>query len=269
MFNCAKFEYEIGELDKIHKYYEIKDVNPYFLLIARKLVTIFYSADLLCECGDIVSANALCRIIADNYASLHLIYKKSNGEEQTLRYLLFLLDAVCTLEKGLLKRPSKDSMSDELYSLIISQADEQAIRNNKDKDEIIKQIKELSIFVQSPIFDKIVENSNWRYKELNSTKSYSWYELYQMSFPDNKIPFIISRHLSAYVHGLAISNFFTSKDNLNLRVTLVYYIILVYLSQIMELLHTIFGNDIQTKKINFSESERCREIKNRFNMTIP
>lgn len=30
VFNCAKFEYEIGELDKIHKYYEIKDVNPYF-----------------------------------------------------------------------------------------------------------------------------------------------------------------------------------------------------------------------------------------------
>ncbi len=258
VFNCAKFEYEVEALDKIHKYYEIKDVNPYFLLIARKLVTIFYSADLLCECGDIVSANALCRIIADNYASLHLIYKKSNGEEQTLRYLLFLLDAVCTLEKGLLKRPSKGSMSDELYSFIMSQADEQAIRNNKYKDEIIKQIKELSIFVQSPTFDKIVENSNWRYKELNSTKSYSWYELYQMSFPDNKIPFIISRYLSTYVHGLAISNFSTSKDELNFRVTLVYSILLVYLSQIMELLHTIFGNDIQTNKVNFSESERCR-----------
>lgn len=158
----------------------------------------------------------------------------------------------------MLKRPSKGSMSDELYSFIMSQADEQAIRNNKYKDEIIKQIKELSIFVQSPTFDKIVENSNWRYKELNSTKSYSWYELYQMSFPDNKIPFIISRYLSTYVHGLAISNFSTSKDELNFRVTLVYSILLVYLSQIMELLHTIFGNDIQTNKVNFSESERCR-----------
>ena len=122
---------------------------------------------------DTNSAFALFRVQADYLATLLLIFEGKSEDETKFRYLLYLLDGVSQRADSLEVIPQyNNDISQEDYNALVTQ-----MTNAKQNAETIldfcyEAIDKLPYKTINPtLFDKIVKNKQWKYKEFTNEKT--------------------------------------------------------------------------------------------------
>ena len=155
---------------------------------------------------DTNSAFALFRVQADYLATLLLIFEGKSEDETKFRYLLYLLDGVSQRADSLEVIPQyNNDISQEDYNALVTQ-----MTNAKQNAETIldfcyEAIDKLPYKTINPtLFDKIVKNKQWKYKEFTNEKTsyefYQWKDLYPLIDERPDVASFISL-CSHYVHG--------------------------------------------------------------------
>ena len=188
----------------------VADIPSYALAFIRKVLV--QASTLVMVARKRQDYNTVCamvRMLADNMATLNLVYGCDDDEEKVLRHLLYVMDGVSSRHDALVGHPMyyDGKIPRETYDALEKQV-QGAIDNatkciNFCEDEIRKR----AIYqTYSEHIDKLIEKKNWKFKELGQPqlKSYTWKEMYERLDINNgseMFPF-----LSQYVHGLSVSN---------------------------------------------------------------
>ena len=188
----------------------IADILAYALaFIERVLVQSSTLAEIARKRKDYVTVCALVRVLADNIATLNLIYNCEDEEEKVLRHLLYVLDGVQARWMMLDTREMKydGKIPKETFDALYQQV-QGAKKNAKEGiDYCISTIKERPLYrLNHEQIDVLIDRKNWKYRVLEKPKNfYSWREMYGMlNIKEGEDVF--SSFLSQYVHGLSISN---------------------------------------------------------------
>ena len=152
------------------------------------------------------SAYSLFRVQADYLATLLLIFEGKSEDEIKFRYLLYLKDGISQRIKSLRDIPPfNGSISKEDYDRLVKQMSN-ALKNAEETfDFCTREIDKLPYKNINPVlFDKIVQNSQWKYKEFNDTltkcEQFKWKDLYYLIDSRPDIASFISL-CSHYIHG--------------------------------------------------------------------
>ncbi len=191
----------------------VSDIPGYVLDFCRKvLIQATTLVKVAREEDDYNTVCSLVRILADNIATLNLVYDFPNEQEKILRHLLYVLDGV-TERYNYLK--DRKMIYDERIPIETFEALKHQVERARDNsagciDYCKERIKTLPLYYSNrDDVDKLIQNRNWKYKQIapNSKKdknAYSWKEMYgllSIKEMDEMMPFF-----SQYVHGLSISN---------------------------------------------------------------
>lgn len=159
---------------------------------------------------DYNSAMALVRYMADSICAFVLVYDCQNQEEQKIRHCLYVLDGVKQSIKELSYPIIKtEYISDSDYDLLKQQHDDAQKNRIEAMDYLLSQLNSYTLIQQNPISQTIINNSDWKYKDITIKSSkdnrYTWKEMYsRLSLSEEGQSFI--SFLSQNVHGLSISN---------------------------------------------------------------
>lgn len=187
----------------------VQDIPAYSLaFIDKVLVEASTLISISRQRKDYNTVCALVRILADNVATLNIVYNCENDEERVLRHLLYVLDGVSQryelLEGHKMRYDGK--IPKETYDALYLQV-EGAKKNARGCiDFCVENIKGRLLYVEhKQQIDVLIERKNWKYKDMANPKdSFTWKELYGMlniNTGDEMFPY-----LSQYVHGLSVSN---------------------------------------------------------------
>lgn len=163
---------------------------------------------VLLEEEDYITANTILRMIADNLAITKFIYVDHEGDMRLLYHYLFLLDGSFTYLNH------TDSMIDYNNHIAIGRE-----RCQKEAQNIQNQITKLPIYKGlheeiDSLIDVDKRISNWRYKNFNDKKRFSFHELYKALITDPNIIAYLE-YISQFAHGLSLYSLGTvaSKQN--------------------------------------------------------
>lgn len=155
---------------------------------------------------DTNSAFTLFRVQADYLATLLLIFEDKSEIETKFRYLLYLLDGVSQRVDSLeVIPPYNGEISQEDYNALVTQMTNAKQNAQAILDFCYEAIDKLPYKTINPtLFDKIVKNKQWRYKEFQAKKTsyefYQWKDLYPLIDTRPDVASFISL-CSHYVHG--------------------------------------------------------------------
>lgn len=195
----------------------INDIPAYTLVFIHKvLIQVYTMVKISREREDYNTVCALVRIMADNIASINLIYGSKNTEEKALRHLLYILDGISLRYKLLKERHMQydGTIPQESYEALKNQVE--GAKENMDKCIFYctYAIKQLPVYtVRSCAVDYLIKTKNWKFKTVDKPKeNYTWKEMYEMlKIKEGKEMFSF---FSQYVHGLSVSNIATGdKDD--------------------------------------------------------
>lgn len=189
----------------------VNDVPGYALVFCNKtLVQATTLVKVANEREDYNTACSLVRILADNVATIKLIYAAEDTEDKILRHLLYVMDGVSTRYDYLKVRPKgyDGKIPKETYDALCAQV--QAAKDNAFGciEFCINAIKSRPRYADQPQnFDELIKYRNWKFKTIYQPKpkqAYTWKEMYG-KLDENDAGDMFS-YLSQYVHGLSISN---------------------------------------------------------------
>ena len=201
-------------VDKAKEVYpvpSISDMAGYILEFCHKLL--IQTTTLICVARKREDYNTLCalvRILADNIATLNLVYCAKDEEERILRHLLYVLDGISARYNMLNGRPMEYNGTipretyEELYHQVLS-AKENAIECIMYCETTIRKSPYYS--AKKGAFEKLIRDKNWKFKTFDKPErkeAYTWKEMYGLTgikLADEMFPF-----LSQYIHGLSVSN---------------------------------------------------------------
>lgn len=188
----------------------VADIPSYALAFIRKVL--IQSSTLVMIAREREDYNTVCamvRILADNIATLNLIYGSDDDEEKVLRHLLYVMDGVSARHDMLVGHPLyyDGKIPHETYDALKDQVEgaiDNAAKCINFCEDAIKAREPYRIYKDH--IDKLIEKRDWKYRVLGSPKqkSYSWKEIYEkldIKTGDEMFPF-----LSRHVHGLSVSN---------------------------------------------------------------
>lgn len=155
---------------------------------------------------DTNSAFALFRVQADYLATLLLIFEGKSEDETKFRYLLYLLDGISQRADSLEVIPQyKGDISQEDYNALVVQ-----MTNAKQNAQTILDFCYNAIdkhpykTLNQTLYDKIVKNKQWKYKEFSAKKTsyefFKWQDLYPLIDKRPDVASFISL-CSHHVHG--------------------------------------------------------------------
>lgn len=155
---------------------------------------------------DTNSAFALFRVQADYLATLLLIFEGKSEDETKFRYLLYLLDGISQRADSLEVIPQyKGDISQEDYNALVVQ-----MTNAKQNAQTILDFcynaidKHTYKTLNQTLYDKIVKNKQWKYKEFSAEKTsydfFKWQDLYPLIDKRPDVASFISL-CSHHVHG--------------------------------------------------------------------
>ena len=155
---------------------------------------------------DTNSAFALFRVQADYLATLLLIFEGKSEDETKFRYLLYLLDGISQRADSLEVIPQyKGDISQEDYNARVVQ-----MTNAKQNAQTILDFCYNAIdkhpykTLNQTLYDKIVKNKQWKYKEFSAEKTsyefFKWQDLYPLIDKRPDVASFISL-CSHHVHG--------------------------------------------------------------------
>lgn len=187
--------------------YEVKDAVSFMLKVGDnflKIAETFF--DIAIKRKDSNSAFALFRVQADYLATLLLIFEGKSEDESKFRYLLYLLDGLSQRAESLQDIPEYNGyISKNDYDALVKQMKE-AKKNAIEVLEFCRSTLDRHPYKQlnPKLFDKIVTNKQWKYKEFNETLSkyefYQWKDLYFLIDNRSDIASFISL-CSHHIHG--------------------------------------------------------------------
>lgn len=240
------------------------DIKSYPLKVIDKLTTMLTTLwNVINIDKDFYVANIIIRSIADNVASLFLIYYKDEGEIRVLRHYLFLLDGINTRLANIVTPIKDENISEEEYQQLIKQQTEFRSMLNGCKKHINERITSLKMYHTNKLsIDMLMKNKkgeeqyNWKFKTLDIAPSnintgkntYSWKSLYSLIDLPEKF---ISSFLSDYVHGLSMSNITIAPDKQNMG-TLV-YITKVLMGRIELFIHKYYAIELKDIQKNMEQ----------------
>lgn len=187
----------------------VSDMPGYCLEFCRKVLI---QADSLVDVAkkreDYCTVCSLVRMLADNIATINLVYCRQDDDERILRHLLYVLDGIHVRHRLLNEREVKydGKIPKETFEALHLQV-EDAKRN---AEGCIKHC--VDTIMKSPYYtssqtdlEELISRRNWKFKRITKPKeAYSWKEMYAMleiKTADEMFPY-----LSQYVHGLSVSN---------------------------------------------------------------
>ena len=155
---------------------------------------------------DTNSAFALFRVQADYLATLLLIFEGKSEDGTKFRYLLYLLDGISQRADSLEVIPQyKGDISQEDYNALVVQ-----MTNAKQNAQTILDFCYNAIdkhpykTLNQTLYDKIVKNKQWKYKEFSAEKTsyefFKWQDLYPLIDKRPDVASFISL-CSHHVHG--------------------------------------------------------------------
>lgn len=195
----------------------ISDIPGYALEFCKKVL--IQSSTLVKVAREREDYNTVCslvRMLADNVATINLVYNSSDNEERIMRHLLYVLDGVTERYKYLKDRtvPYDGRIPKESIDALRHQVERARDNAAGCIDYCERSIKALRVYSSNGgDIDILIKNKNWKYKQIVSPSkkddnSYKWKDMYGL-LPirkmDEMMPFF-----SQYVHGLSISNIATS-----------------------------------------------------------
>ena len=154
--------------------------------------------------------------MADNIASINLIYGSEYTEEKTLRHFLYIIDGVSLRYKLLNGHPMQydGTIPQESFDALKTQVE--GAKENADNCICFctDAIKMLPVYVmRGSEVDTLIRTKNWKFKTVDKPKeNYTWKEMYGMlNIKEGQDMFSF---FSQYVHGLSVSNIATGhKDD--------------------------------------------------------
>ncbi len=155
---------------------------------------------------DTNSAFALFRVQADYLATLLLIFEGKSEDETKFRYLLYLLDGISQRADSLEVIPQYNGdISQEDYNALVVQ-----MTNAKQNAQTILDFCYNAIdkhpykTLNQTLYDKIVKNKQWKYKEFSAERTsyefFKWQDLYPLIDKRPDVASFISL-CSHHVHG--------------------------------------------------------------------
>lgn len=195
----------------------INDIPAYALeFIHKVLIQASTMVKISRDREDYNTVCALVRILADNIASINLIYGSEYTEEKTLRHVLYIIDGVSLRYKLLNGHPMQydGTIPQESFDALKTQVE----GAKENADNCIRfctdAIKMLPVYVmRGSEVDTLIRTKNWKFKTVDKPKeSYTWKEMYGMlNIKEGQDMFSF---FSQYVHGLSVSNIATGdKDD--------------------------------------------------------
>lgn len=187
----------------------VSDMPGYCLEFCRKVLI---QADSLVDVAkkreDYCTVCSLVRMLADNIATINLVYCRQDDDERILRHLLYVLDGIHVRHRLLNEREVKydGKIPKETFEALHLQV-EDAKRNAEGCIKYcVDTIKKSPYYTSSQTdLEELISRRNWKFKCISKPKeAYSWKEMYAMleiKTADEMFPY-----LSQYVHGLSVSN---------------------------------------------------------------
>jgi hypothetical protein len=188
----------------------VADIPSYALAFIRKVLV--QSSTLVMVARERKDYNTVCamvRMLADNMATLNLVYDCDDKEEMVLRHLLYVMDGVSERHSTLVGHPMHydGKVPRETYEALKKQV-QGAIDNAASCMSFCENgIKSRGMYqANREHIDKLINKKDWKYKQLGNSqlKSYTWKEMYEKL--DIKTGAEMFPFLSQYVHGLSVSN---------------------------------------------------------------
>lgn len=188
----------------------VADIPSYALAFIRKVLVQASSLVMVArERQDYNTVCAMVRMLADNLATLNLVYGCDDDEEKVLRHLLYVMDGVSARHDTLIGHPMHydGKIPRETYDALEKQVHEAIDNAAKCIKYCEDEIRKRNTYQSHPEhINKLIKKKDWKFKELGQTqlKSCTWKEMYEKLEIKNgpeMFPF-----LSQYVHGLSVSN---------------------------------------------------------------
>lgn len=195
----------------------INDIPAYTLeFIHKVLIQASTLVKISREREDYNTVCALVRILADNIASINLIYGSEYAEEKALRHFLYVIDGVSlryTLLNGRTMQ-SDGTIPQESFDALKKQVDGAKMNADSCINFCTNAIKQLPVYaMRRSDVEYLIKTKNWKFKTVDKPKdNYSWKEMYGLlNIKEAKEMFSF---FSQYVHGLSVSNIETGdKDD--------------------------------------------------------
>ena len=187
----------------------VSDIPGYCLEFCRKvLIQAETLVDVARKREDYCTVCSLVRMLADNIATINLVYCCQDDEERILRHLLYVLDGIYIRHKLLNEREVKydGKISKETFEALYLQVEEAKHNAEGCIKYCVDTIKKSPYYTSSQTdLEELISRRNWKFKRITRPKeAYSWKEMYAMleiKTADEMFPY-----LSQYVHGLSVSN---------------------------------------------------------------
>lgn len=187
----------------------VSDMPGYCLEFCRKvLIQAETLVDVARKREDYCTVCSLVRMLADNIATINLIYCRQDDEERVLRHLLYVLDGIQIRHKLLKDREVMydGKIPKETFDALYMQVEGAKQNAAECIKYCVDTIKKSPYYTTSQTdLEELISRRNWKFKCISKPKdTYSWKEMYGMleiKTADEMFPY-----LSQYVHGLSVSN---------------------------------------------------------------
>jgi len=194
-----------------HRKNDITDAIGTLLYMGQNFLKQAQSLQTLAEQEqDAVSCYGLIRMLADNLCVMYRIYANEDEVETTFRYLLYFLDGNRKRKEALSFDYQYDGYcTKEEYDSIHNQVISARANAESMIETCIRLLDNHPYKTLNPtLFQKIVDNSNWKYESFDATqtkpKKQTWEDLYALIDIRPNIQSFYS-YTSQYVHGLSNS----------------------------------------------------------------
>ena len=187
----------------------INDIPAYTLeFIHKVLIQVSTMVKISRERVDYNTVCALVRIMADNIASINLIYEIKYPEEKALRHFLYILDGISLRYNMLKEHPMRydGTIPEESFEALKNQVEGAKENAGRCINFCTNVIKHLPVYAErSRDVDNLIRTKNWKFKTIDKPNEfYTWKEMYEMlKIKEGKEMFSF---FSQYVHGLSVSN---------------------------------------------------------------
>lgn len=212
----------VKRITSLYRYASVNELKGYvahFCYLRLRSFDTFIKVVL--EHKDYVSADCLLRMLGDCVAVFRLIYMEPDKDLLIMRHCLYVIDGC---ERNLEVLPEKNVNEDCLSEEELAASNKSTQINRAHRQRMIREAQEMLEAsplkqINKAVFDKIVEDRNWKFKEFKDYKKkgsnqYKWRELYELI--DCCKDFDILSYISQYAHGLSMSNLVIELDEQNI-----------------------------------------------------
>lgn len=210
MFSYFYLHNTVSRLVKKYNSPSYEDIKSYVTCFCYQRIKSFSSFLQIVQKNDYVSAHCILRMLADNVSLFRLIYLEKNTDWRMLRHYLYVLDGDEKLKELWCSGFEDEDEEEKVFSQEMSELCQERI------DKLVSLINTSPLKdVNNEAFDMIVNNRNWKFKDLCNSKrnQYSWKEMHRMIEDKYTNDFDFFTFYSQFAHGLSMSNVYYNVDS--------------------------------------------------------